>query len=157
MKRSSCALHPGTPRGVQGHCLLCKTLKEKARYRDDPEKFRLKKRLARSMDPVRNRELNRRWRKANPDKVKHNNLKLRGFTIAIYKQMLQDQENKCAICSTDLSRLQKRFVHADHCHSTMVPRGILCQWCNTGLGAFRDDHARMKAAIVYLEKHHTRK
>jgi hypothetical protein len=31
--------------------------------------------------------------------------------------------------------------NADHCHSTNVPRGLLCRICNTGLGMY-ESHQR---------------
>lgn len=40
----------------------------------------------------------------------------------------------------------------DHCHSAGVHRGWLCDFCNTGIGLFLDNPARLKAAVVYLER-----
>ena len=59
------------------------------------------------------------------------------------------QEEACAICgypqfSEDLS--------IDHCHETGEVRGLLCKHCNLGLGHFRDDPERLKAAIDYLNQ-----
>lgn len=40
--------------------------------------------------------------------------------------------------------------YVDHCHVSGQKRGFLCPACNSGLGFFRDDPARLAAAIDYL-------
>lgn len=52
----------------------------------------------------------------------------------------------CAICGSPAEVI-------DHCHKTSKIRGRLCANCNSGLGFFTDDIARMQAAIGYLEAH----
>ena len=70
-----------------------------------------------------------------------------------YQKMLLDQNYKCLICNNDLKNLNYRFVHVDHCHKTLKTRGILCSYCNLGLGHFKDDIDNLKSAISYLEKY----
>lgn len=41
---------------------------------------------------------------------------------------------------------------AAECHVSMRVRGVLCDSCNKGLGFFRDDPARLRAAIRYLKR-----
>lgn len=53
----------------------------------------------------------------------------------------------CAICGST-GRL-----YVDHDHSSGKVRGMLCNPCNTGLGKFGDDPARLLTAIAYLERH----
>lgn len=60
----------------------------------------------------------------------------------------------CDICG-EAPVLQPHQVHLrlqiDHDHSARgVFRGFLCWGCNLGLGAFRDDPAKLAAAIQYL-------
>lgn len=74
-----------------------------------------------------------------------------GFTSALIQTALEHQDYKCAICPTDLRTLRRRDWHADHCHDSRKPRGILCGPCNMALGLFRDDPERLRAAIAYLQ------
>ena len=61
----------------------------------------------------------------------------------------ESQNHKCAICKNDIEYLSG---HLDHDHKTDEVRGLLCKWCNLGLGWFRDNPEFLKAAIEYLEK-----
>lgn len=40
----------------------------------------------------------------------------------------------------------------DHCHKTDTLRGVLCRSCNLALGFFKDDPARLAAAMRYLNE-----
>ena len=76
-----------------------------------------------------------------------------GLTEDQYYKMINDQENKCVICSyefTNENRYSGSFV--DHCHSTGKVRGLLCNRCNKSIGAFEDNISFLKRAIKYLQK-----
>lgn len=75
-----------------------------------------------------------------------------GFTVETLHTTLEAQGYCCAICATDLRALRRRDWHADHCHVTGAPRGVLCGVCNMALGLFKDDPARLSAAISYLQQ-----
>ena len=77
-------------------------------------------------------------------------LKNRGITRQQYDQMLKDQNNLCAICTKPLGNGQD--VNIDHCHTTNIIRGVLCRYCNMGLGNFKDNIQALKNAATYLEK-----
>ncbi len=70
-----------------------------------------------------------------------------GLSLAQYNEMLDRQHGRCAIC--------REPFHArpavDHDHASGRVRGLLCTFCNTGIGLFRDDPARLRSAIEYLE------
>lgn len=55
----------------------------------------------------------------------------------------------CAICRAD-SPGGRGGWHADHDHSTGLLRGVLCHFCNTGLGSFKDSIERLTKALEYL-------
>lgn len=87
--------------------------------------------------------------------ARNRDLKSYGLTYETTKRLLEEQHGKCAICGADIKVIGERkseSVHVDHDHATGFVRGLLCQACNTGLGAFRDDSLILESAIRYLEK-----
>lgn len=68
-----------------------------------------------------------------------------------YKLFVLKQKNSCAICGTSAKKTAKGLLVIDHCHTSGVVRGLLCDPCNRGLGAFRDKIDSLKNAITYLE------
>lgn len=77
-------------------------------------------------------------------------LKRYGLTYADYVEMLAAQNGGCRICGQAPG---KRRLAVDHDHQTGKVRGLLCGRCNSGLGFFQDDSARMRQAIAYLDAH----
>ncbi len=75
-----------------------------------------------------------------------------GITLADQQAMLLAQNGHCAICGTTEWGGQHGTPVIDHCHATGKVRGILCQWCNVGLGKFDDSPHLLDAANRYLNK-----
>jgi hypothetical protein len=53
----------------------------------------------------------------------------------------------CAICKTSFET-SKRFI--DHCHITGHVRGVICEFCNSGLGFSDDSATRLQQIKSYL-------
>lgn len=70
-----------------------------------------------------------------------------GLDADQYRSMLEDQSGKCAICLVPFGDHTPRV---DHDHKTDAVRGLLCNACNTGLGAFRDSIDSLRSAVEYL-------
>lgn len=85
-------------------------------------------------------------------KRKYELKKLYGITPLEYDDLLEAQDFRCAICSTDEPGHKGLFM-VDHNHDTDEIRGLLCNKCNSGLGMFDDSVARLSLAIEYLRKH----
>lgn len=73
-----------------------------------------------------------------------------GITVEQFYFMLQAQDNKCAICKT--KEWGKPSPSIDHCHTTGVVRGLLCNNCNRALGLFRDNKEAIQNAAKYLSR-----
>lgn len=97
----------------------------------------------------------RAYRKVKEEAYKSIDLKkLYGLTLEQLDQMLEEQDHKCAICGEEESQVingKTIRLAVDHCHDSGAVRGLLCMNCNRGLGLFKDDPARLKHAIAYLE------
>ena len=92
-----------------------------------------------------------RWRRANLTKQNGYRIKsMYGITLEDKERMLIEQDNACKICGTTFGQEKKNLPHIDHDHGTGKVRGLLCDYCNRGLGAFRDNIAYLKHAITYL-------
>ncbi len=75
--------------------------------------------------------------------------------------MLEDQGGCCGACNRPVTieftnvkgeRARNKAV-VDHCHKSGKVRGVLCNGCNIGLGAFEENPDRLRAALEYLAKH----
>lgn len=82
-----------------------------------------------------------------------------GLTGEDYGRMLAAQGGVCEVCSRPEVRLRPDGtptpLHVDHDHETGKVRSLLCYTCNSGLGSFADDPARLRAAADYIERHRT--
>jgi hypothetical protein len=71
-----------------------------------------------------------------------------GITLDEYDAMLAAQGGGCAICGGK----RRTNLDVDHCHKTLLVRGLLCRQCNRRLlTAARDNPDVLRAAITYLE------
>jgi len=99
------------------------------------------------------KEQRQKWAVDNPEKRRKRKLWANyRLTTEDYNNMLIDQEYRCKICGTEETRNKAyKFFPVDHCHTTGTVRGLLCDYCNVGLGRFEDSIDRLKEAINYLE------
>lgn len=84
------------------------------------------------------KEYMRQWRQSESGKrkLKESGLRQRGWTLELWETMIKLQGNKCAVCRSAFPD-NYREIHADHCHESMQPRGLLCQPCNLAEGLIR--------------------
>ena len=96
------------------------------------------------------------WKKNNPELAKkrernHRLKKKYGITLADFNRMVKEQDNKCAVCSEDLSNGKQ--IDVDHCHKTRKVRGITHNHCNCIVECCNENVDVLENAIKYLEKH----
>ena len=85
-------------------------------------------------------------------------LKRYNFTVQQWEAMFEGQGRCCAICKSPDPRNTNGW-QLDHDHACCPGktscgkciRGILCQGCNTALGAVRDSIDCLKTMVCYLE------
>lgn len=100
-------------------------------------------------NPDKVREHKRNWARANRQYSREKHLKRKyGMSIEDFNTMLAAQDGKCAICKSATAGPKGWAI--DHDHATGVKRGILCMYCNLGLGHFKDNSDNLRAAIKYL-------
>lgn len=88
-----------------------------------------------------------------------NHLKTK-FNLSLddYENMLQNQNNVCAICrrpETAINHRSKKIklLAVDHCHITKKVRKLLCQKCNHMLGACEENILTLENMINYIKEH----
>jgi hypothetical protein len=102
------------------------------------------------------REYGKQWRLNNDDQRRDTIYKrLFNITLGDYNEILKKQNNVCAICKKPETSIDKRNnklrgLSVDHCHKTGKVRGLLCRYCNTGIGLLRESQEILNNAITYL-------
>lgn len=109
------------------------------------ERFRERDRLRRSKNRDRHNTRQRELRTLAKT-IKY----LYGMTEIQYASMLAAQGNCCAICRIAFDINTKPYV--DHDHELNQVRGLLCNFCNLGIGKFRESLPNLKRAVAYLEQ-----
>jgi recombination endonuclease VII len=144
----------------EGRTMSDRSERRRKRYAEDPE-YRERMLAANRRWTERNLEKiaaqkRDRWR-TDPDfRAKRFAATLRSrydITPDDYYQMLERQHGCCKVCFKPFTAF-KRLPAIDHCHATGIVRGLLCKGCNTGIGFFGDDAARMRRAADHVEDPH---
>lgn len=73
------------------------------------------------------------------------------MTVAEYEARLLNQNGVCAICESRPPHQEGFSLPVGHCHKTGKVRGILCDFCNQGLGKFLDRPDLLRKAAEYLQ------
>lgn len=80
--------------------------------------------------------------------------KLYGLSLDQYNALVKKQKGRCLIClakEADFPQYRPQLL-VDHCHQSKKVRGLLCDYCNKGLGYFRDNVGLMENAIKYIQR-----
>jgi len=122
-----------------------------ARHRTYNEYHKEKMKRYRHANPEHARNLDRKSKLKNADKIKISKRKYHlksvyGLTVEQFEAIFESQGRCCAICKTDVGKW-----HVDHCHATKKIRGILCHHCNTAIGLLKEDETILEHAIEYLK------
>lgn len=124
--------HPERKHSSKGLCRLC----YQASYRqNNGDRIRRGHKIWRDKNPdkVKATAFRYRSKQTSQFKVKHiaSRCKKFGITLEQYFQVLDLQNNQCAIC---LRSFLNTRPNLDHSHQLRAARGILCMKCNIGLG-----------------------
>lgn len=126
-------------RGSRAYCKQCEWAERRTKYTDRRETIR--------------KRAKERY-KANPkyrlDARRYGLKRHYGITEEQYQALHSQQGGACFICKRDESQILYNRLYVDHCHDSKVVRGLLCNQCNVGLGAFKDSPHLLVEAIKYL-------
>jgi len=133
--------------GLTSACKACRNPQSKA-WRDKNKEY-VKEINKKSRDK-------RKEYYSDPERMlKYRNLELKrkfGITHEQYEKILAQQKGICAICKKFRLNKGKKYMAIDHCHKSGKIRGILCHFCNRGLGSFEDSQDFLINAIKYLAR-----
>jgi len=131
-----------------------KAAKQRAYYQRTREKWRAYAKAQRQKNPVGRAAYLKQYRRQNPEVFLRATVKRYGLTLEEFLSLANLQGGRCAICRRlpQEARGDVRRLAVDHDHQTNAVRGLLCNHCNAGLGAFGDDILRLQAAIDYLKR-----
>lgn len=110
------------------------------------EQINLRQRLWRKNNKRRFLELNKASRLRHPQEVKHRDRRRvwrsHGFTETEGLLFVAGHNSSCDICGKSCTLASSNLMECpciDHDHRTGSSRGLLCYFCNRGLGLFQDN------------------
>lgn len=131
-------------------CPHCQQEKDLAEFYQFYDKWTSKK-----FHSTRCKPCHQKYKHTNPNTQrnrKSDKLKLRyGLDYEQWQKIREQQNYSCMICGITEEELGKK-LDVDHCHSSGVVRGVLCNPCNTTLGHARDSVEVLEAAARYLKQ-----
>ncbi len=146
---------PANPNETHRTCWTCKQAKHLSLFGNHKTGILGKKGRCKQCDS----DASSRYNKQNPEKRyahgRRSNLRRFGLTPEAYAALFHAQGGACAMCGA-LKAGGRGAFPVDHCHSTGVVRGIICNNCNLLLGHANDDISLLQNAISYLLKTGTR-
>jgi len=104
-----------------------------------------------------NTEEGKKKAKARYNRIRQRNNRLKqkyGITYDEYKEILNEQNGRCAICGRNEEENGKELA-VDHDHVTMKNRDLLCSSCNLVIGFFEKNNMDADKIKNYLNKHKT--
>ncbi len=131
-------------------CVACAKRNSQERRKNG----KLKKHIQKNKDKVNayNKSL---YDKLNPEvkaaRLRRQHLATHGLTLERFDVMLVEQDGVCKICGKKQHSSRSPHLFVDHDHETGEVRGLLCNGCNFGLGAFQDNIDSLEKAILYLK------
>lgn len=75
-----------------------------------------------------------------------------GITLEDYNNLLESQQDKCAICSRT-TKDNKKMLAVDHCHKTNLVRALLCSSCNICIGFIEKNKLNIDDIKNYLGRY----
>lgn len=160
--------NPGGKYGLTPRCKDCVNEDNKEslekRMLKDPERIREQNNNKSKRHYHANLELSRenarkyaREAYADPERRERIKSRKRGGNAGLnphqIEEILVSQNYSCALCGTQEpnGKVGVTGWNIDHCHKTGKVRFILCNHCNRGLGAFKDDPELLRTAAKLLE------
>lgn len=110
----------------------------KKKYHSDPA-FRAELAKRRKKWTIENKERVAKHKKESHYKKRY------GLSIIQVEQKKKLQNYKCACCN------KRKPLVVDHCHKTNIPRDLLCQRCNVGVG-YVEDKIFLLQALEYKQR-----
>jgi hypothetical protein len=139
-----------TPQGKCRACGLAATLRWQAQHRERANK-NSREYYERHKDDVKARKAAYARFKRASEPHKHRVAKrmaATGWSGPAYSAQWAMQQGRCFLCDKE----PNGALHADHCHTSGRPRGLLCNQCNGLLGFAGDNPDLLRAAADYLER-----
>lgn len=115
--------------------------------KNKPEKI-VKPKIEKKIKPIKIRQYRTSQEVRDYEKIKRYKI-----TQEHYEGMKKAQDNRCAICGDRQPlHINNGELNIDHDHKTGEVRGLLCNYCNTGIGMLKDNISTLKNAVKYLSK-----